>query len=73
MSEDPQDTRTMRLSVSNSVALVIYNTVLVCIFGYGILEKEWNHANWFTYLGLSFVFTVFLGGTTRWETEKLDL
>ena len=65
--------KNIHLTVGDTLLVTVYNAVLVCIFGYGIVEKGMSPYHWLTYIGVSFVFFVFLGGIRKWDTESPDI
>jgi len=56
--------------MQSSMQITVYNVVLVCIFGYGIVEKEMSSFHWLTYVCLSLVFFIWIGGIQKWENEN---
>jgi len=60
------------LRVSHTLQVTIYNIVIVCIFGYGIVEKGISDWHWFSYVALSFTHLLFLGAAKRWENITKD-
>jgi len=54
-----------KISLDETVGVTIFQIITVCIFGYGIIEKGMSSWHWLTYIGISFVFLVFLAGAKR--------
>lgn len=60
MENDNSIVKTFYICLSDTLNLTIFNTGLVCMFAWGIIERNMNPWHWFTCLGISLAFVVFL-------------
>jgi hypothetical protein len=69
MSESKEDSlfHFRHFSIDTVLGVTIFNTVLICIFGYGIIFKEMSGYYWFAYLGISFVFLFYMACCEKWK------